>query len=129
MIFHEHCIYFLSHGFIHLDQRRPGAFEAFARNFLRRVNAEFAAAGDFAGGVVKHVGRAFGEDAVPLRIGVGAEAEEDFAGVRLAGGRVQCTRRPSKWVNPLFYFCSSRLVRRARVAQPVAKAEMNWFVP
>ena len=29
----------------------------------------------------------------------------------------------------LFYFCSSKLVRRARVAQPVAKAEMNWFVP
>ena len=43
--------------------------------------------------------------------------------------QVQCTRRPSKWVNPLFYFCSSKLVRRARVAQPVAKAEMNWFVP
>ena len=37
--------------------------------------------------------------------------------------------RPSKWGNPLFYFCSSKLVRRARVAQPVAKAEMNWFVP
>ena len=42
--------------------------------------------------------------------------------------QVQGTR-PSKWVNPLFYFCSSKLVRRARVAQPVAKAEMNWFVP
>ena len=66
-------------------------FETFARNFLRRVNAEFAAAGDFARGVVEHVGRAFGEDAVPpsprlwrtgaLRVGVGAEAEEDFAGV------------------------------------------------
>src|SRR5262245_25224959 len=34
-----------------------------------------------AGGVVEHVGRAFGEDAVALRVGVGAEAEEDFAGV------------------------------------------------
>jgi AraC-like DNA-binding protein len=31
--------------------------------------------------VVEHVGRAFGEDAVALRVGVGAEAEEDFAGV------------------------------------------------
>ena len=31
------------HRSIHLDERRPGAFEAFARNFLRRVDAEFAA--------------------------------------------------------------------------------------
>jgi hypothetical protein len=31
------------HGFIHLDQRRPRMFEAFAGQFLRRVNAEFAA--------------------------------------------------------------------------------------
>ena len=52
------------HSFIHLDERRPGAFEAFAGEFLRRINAEFAAAGDFAGGVVEHLGRAFGEDAV-----------------------------------------------------------------
>ncbi len=74
-------INFLPHDFIHLDERRPGAFETFARNFLRCVDAEFAAAGDFAGGVVEHVGRAFGEDAVALRVGVGAEAEEDFAGV------------------------------------------------
>ena len=70
------------HRGIHLDQRRPGAFEAFAGNFLRRINAKFAAAGDFAGGVVEHVGRAFGEEAVALRVGVGAEAEEDFAGAR-----------------------------------------------
>ena len=37
------------------------------RNFfvdLRRFCAQFAAAGDFAGGVVVHIGRAFGEDAV-----------------------------------------------------------------
>ena len=86
---------------VHLDERRPGALEVFAGEFLRRINAEFAADGDFAPGVVEHVGRAFGEDAVPpppgygvagaLRarraeaqrrwIGVGAEAEEDFAGV------------------------------------------------
>ena len=57
---------------IHLDQRRPGALETFAGNFLRRVNAQLAAAGDFARRVVEHVGRAFGEDAVALRIGVGA---------------------------------------------------------
>ena len=79
------------HRRIHLDERRLGALEVFAGEFLRRVNAEFAAAGDFAGGVVEHVGRAFGEEAVlpspglrqagALRIGVGAEAEEDFAGV------------------------------------------------
>lgn len=40
----------------HLDQRRPGAFEAFADEVLRRANAEFAAACDFTGGV-KDVGR------------------------------------------------------------------------
>ncbi len=73
--------HFRLHRGIHLDERRPGAFETFARDFLRRVDAEFAAAGDFARGVVEHVGRAFGEDAVALRVGVGAEAEEDFAGV------------------------------------------------
>ena len=85
-------------SFQRFDERRPGAFETFTPNYLRRVDAEFAAGGD-------------------------------FACVRFAGGRVQCTRRLSMWVNPLFYFCSSMLVRRARVAQPVAKAEMNWFVP
>ena len=69
------------HRRVHLDEWRPGAFEAFALQFLRRINAEFAAAGDFTGGVVEHVGRTFGEDAVALRVGVGAEAEEDFAGV------------------------------------------------
>jgi len=77
----EQRVNFLSDVFIHFNQRRPGAFEAFAGNFLRRVYAEFAADGDFAGGVVEHVGRAFGEEAVALRVGVGAEAEEDSAGV------------------------------------------------
>ena len=57
----EQRVHFLPHVFIHANQRRPRAFEAFARNFLRRVNAGFAAAGDFTGGVVEHVGRAFGE--------------------------------------------------------------------
>ena len=41
---------------------RPGTFEAFAWQFLGRVEADFAAAGDFAGGVVEYVGWAFGED-------------------------------------------------------------------
>ena len=41
------------HRGIHLDERRPGAFEAFARKFFRRVNDEFAAAGDLACGVVE----------------------------------------------------------------------------
>jgi hypothetical protein len=31
------------HRGIHLDERRPGAFETFARKFLRRFDAEFAA--------------------------------------------------------------------------------------
>jgi hypothetical protein len=34
----------LAHVFIHLDERPPGAFESFAPNLLRRVDAEFAAA-------------------------------------------------------------------------------------
>ena len=39
-------------------------FESFAGELLRRVKAEFAADGHFAGGVDENVGRAFGEDAV-----------------------------------------------------------------
>ncbi len=38
---------FPSHDFIHANQRWPGAFEAPARSFLRRINTEFAAVGDF----------------------------------------------------------------------------------
>ena len=34
-------------GFFHLDERWPGAFEVSAVEFLRRVNAEFAAEDDF----------------------------------------------------------------------------------
>ena len=59
--FAEKLFHLRLHRFIHANQRRPGAFETFARNFLRRVNAELAADGDFAGRVVEHVGRAFGE--------------------------------------------------------------------
>ena len=42
-----------AHGFIHFDKRWPGALETFAGKFLRRIYGEFAAAGDFAGGVVE----------------------------------------------------------------------------
>ena len=69
------------HTFIHLDERRPGAFETFAGNFLRRVNAQLAAAGDFARRMVEHVGRAFGEEAVALWVSVGGEMEQHLAGV------------------------------------------------
>jgi hypothetical protein len=65
---------FLRTRFNHLDERRPGAFEAFARGVFFASNAKFAADGDFARRVVEHVGRAFGEDAVALRVGIGAEA-------------------------------------------------------
>jgi len=34
------------HRGIHLDERRPGTFEAFAGEFLGRVYAQFAADGD-----------------------------------------------------------------------------------
>ena len=78
---------------IHLDERRPGAFEDFARQFLCRINAEFAAAGDFAGRVVEHVGRAFGEEAVALRIGVGS-ARASRASVSALADRIR--RRAKK---------------------------------
>jgi len=48
----EQEIDLLPHCRIHLDGRRPGAFEAFAAEFLGRVNAHFRANGEFAGGVV-----------------------------------------------------------------------------
>ena len=38
----EESVDFVFHVFAHFDLRRPGALEAFARQFLRRVNAEFA---------------------------------------------------------------------------------------
>ena len=50
---------------IHPNEGRPRPFEPFTGEFLGRVNAEFGADGDFAGGVVEHVGGAFGENAVP----------------------------------------------------------------
>lgn len=34
-------------AFIHLDEWRPGAFETFAGEFLRRVNAELVTDGAF----------------------------------------------------------------------------------
>jgi len=52
------------HHFIHLDERRPGAFETFARNLLRRVDAGLAAAVGFDRGVVEQVGRAFAESCI-----------------------------------------------------------------
>ena len=48
--------------------RRLGALETVAKDFLRRVKAQLAAAGDLAGRVAEHGGRAFGEEAVALRI-------------------------------------------------------------
>ena len=48
--------------------RRLGALETVAKDFLRRVKAQLAAAGDLAGRVAEHGGRAFGEEAVALQI-------------------------------------------------------------
>ena len=53
----EHRLDIRLHRGIHLDERWPGAFEAFAGEFRGGVEALFAATGDFAGGVVEHVGR------------------------------------------------------------------------
>src|SRR5206468_4093055 len=44
-------------------------------------DAHLAAPGQVGGGMVENVGGAFGEDGIALRVGVGAEAEENFAGV------------------------------------------------
>ena len=52
-------IYFCLHRFIHLDERRPGAFETFAGNFLGRVDVYFARR------LIERVGRAFGESLRP----------------------------------------------------------------
>ena len=40
---------------VHLDERRPGTFETFARQFLRRGDAESAADGDFVRRATEHV--------------------------------------------------------------------------
>ncbi len=72
------------HRGIHLDERRPGAFEAFAGEFLRRVEAEFAAAGDFTRRVVEHVRQALGEEAVALRNDTAAKALLRWAAEREA---------------------------------------------
>ena len=50
-------VYFILDCFVHANQRRPRAFEPCSRQFLGRVNSEFAAAGYFADGMVEHVGR------------------------------------------------------------------------
>jgi len=55
-------IHFLFHPLIHPDQGRPFTFETFAGKFRGGVDAEFAADGDFAGSVVEHGGRPFGEN-------------------------------------------------------------------
>ena len=67
---------------IHFDERRLEVFKASAGEFLRRINAELAAAGNFAGGVIKHVGRVFGENAVALRVGIGAWLTRRMASAR-----------------------------------------------
>lgn len=64
-----------------MDEGGPGAFEAFAGEFFGGIDAEFGADGDVGGGMVEDVSGAAGEDGVALGVGVGAEVEEDFAGV------------------------------------------------
>ena len=66
-LFAKQRLNFVANFFAHLDQGWPFALETFARHFLRRIDAEFAAAGDFARRVVEHVGRAFGEELSRLR--------------------------------------------------------------
>src|SRR5205809_1035410 len=75
----EKPFHFRLHGLIHLDQRWPGAFESFAGEFFCRVNAEFAADGDFARRMIQNVRWTLGEDAVALGIRIGAQTEQHFA--------------------------------------------------
>ena len=49
---------------------------AFSGEFFCGVDTEFGPDGDLGCGVVEDVGRAFGEYAVALRVGAGAEVEE-----------------------------------------------------
>src|SRR5678816_2617292 len=60
--FCEQRVYSISHRRIHLDQRRPETFAAFAQKFFRCINAEFAAEGL----IVSFADSAFG---LPLPIG------------------------------------------------------------
>lgn len=63
---------------IHAKQGWPGAVVAFGGKFAGGVEAEFAADRDLGGGVVQDIGWSAGEQSVPLRVGVGAEVEEDL---------------------------------------------------
>src|ERR1035441_8431631 len=56
----EQGINFLPHAFIHLDQRRPGAFETFAGQYLRRVRFHFFLARRFTDCVAASASRSTG---------------------------------------------------------------------
>ena len=68
-------------GFIHFDERGPGATIAFAVKFFRGVDAEFTAYSYVWGSVVEDVSRAPAKKTIALGIGIGAEVEEYFTGI------------------------------------------------
>ena len=55
--------------------------KTFTGELFRRIYSEFAADGELTGCVVEHIGRPFREDAIALRVGVGAEAKKNVAGI------------------------------------------------
>ena len=58
-----------------LETPSPSGYERPVQEVVRQY------IGDFADRVVKRVGQALGEESAALRVGVGVEAETDFAGV------------------------------------------------
>lgn len=55
-------INFLSHGFIHLDERRPRSFESFTGELARGVYSQLCSHRDFRGRMVQNIGWPFGEN-------------------------------------------------------------------
>src|SRR5581483_11821592 len=75
----KQSIQFFPHAFIHPNQRRPAPFESFPGQLACGIDSHFRAHGDFRSGVVQHVRRSLGENAVPLGIGVRAKPEKNIA--------------------------------------------------
>ena len=77
----HHAIHLSRYGGIHFDERRPWPFEAFPGQFSRRIDAEFGADSDLAGGVIQNVGGTFGKNGISLRVGRSAQPEKHLASV------------------------------------------------
>jgi len=98
------------HRRFHLDERRPGAFEAFAGELIRRVNAQLAADGDFAAGGIDGVSavRDGGdvEDRIRLgqRLAAGVVAERAFVAQRHGRINLEFPQVPGVCPDEIFPF-------------------------